>query len=74
MLKMLIFAAVVVVVVMLLRSSGRRKSVEPPPPAPLPEAMARCAHCGVYVPAGEAVGEGDNKFCSEEHQRIGIKH
>lgn len=30
--------------------------------------MVRCAHCGVHLPAGEAVREGEHYYCSIEHR------
>ena len=30
--------------------------------------MVRCSHCGVYVPRGEAVQDGDRYFCCREHR------
>jgi uncharacterized protein len=33
------------------------------------ETMIRCAQCGVYIPASEAiVSRADTAFCSEEHR------
>jgi uncharacterized protein len=33
------------------------------------ERMIRCAQCGVYIPASEAiVSRTDTAFCSEEHR------
>ena len=34
------------------------------------ESMVACAHCGLHVPASEAVGDGPY-FCSNEHRRAG---
>lgn len=39
--------------------------------APATEAMVRCAHCGVHLPRGEALFEGERPFCSETHRRAG---
>lgn len=38
----------------------------------LPEQMVSCAHCGLHVPASEAVAGTDTKqhFCSDEHRRL----
>lgn len=33
--------------------------------------MVRCAHCGTFVPAGDALADGDRNFCSAEHRRLG---
>jgi uncharacterized protein len=51
----------------LAASKGRRA-----PPARRRTAvghMLRCEHCGLFVPAEEAVREGGRVFCSEEHRR-----
>lgn len=35
-----------------------------------PEAMLPCKHCGVYIPASEAVQHASGSvFCCEEHRR-----
>ena len=33
--------------------------------------MVRCAHCATFVPATDAVPEGDLFYCSDEHRRLG---
>ena len=30
--------------------------------------MVPCSHCGVYVPRGEALQDGDRYFCCREHR------
>ena len=38
------------------------------------ERMVACAHCGVYLPLSESVGDqGDTVFCCEEHRRLGAR-
>jgi hypothetical protein len=33
-------------------------------------AMVRCAHCGVHLPLGKAIGDSQaGYFCSETHRR-----
>lgn len=45
------------------QDSDQRKQVEP---------IVRCTHCGVHVPASEALGSPTGAvFCSEEHR---LKH
>ncbi len=29
--------------------------------------IARCVHCGIYIPENESVKKGDEVFCSESH-------
>lgn len=36
-----------------------------------PQAMLRCAHCGLHLPAADAVGEGEAAYCTEAHRRLG---
>jgi len=33
----------------------------------VPEVMVSCAHCGVYIPASEALHQDGLDFCSQEH-------
>lgn len=30
--------------------------------------MVQCAHCGTYVPLGEAVREGERYYCCDDHR------
>ena len=39
----------------------------PPPPA-APQAMQRCAECGVHLPADEALPGRGGAFCCAEHR------
>jgi uncharacterized protein len=36
-----------------------------------PAAMLECAHCGLHLPAADAVREGDRVYCGEAHRRLG---
>lgn len=69
--KYLVLLIVVVVAIGLWRS---RRTIDTPSqtaaPA-LPQNMLACAHCGVHVPAAEALIEGDREFCCLEHMRRG---
>lgn len=40
-------------------------------PASAPEAMVRCAHCGIHLPRSEALLQGGQTWCSQEHARLG---
>jgi uncharacterized protein len=56
-----------------LRGPARR---EPRPTAPpggpkLPDAMLACAHCGLHLPATDALRDGDKAYCSDAHRRLG---
>lgn len=35
-----------------------------------PEQMVKCVHCGVYLPASEAIMQAGELFCSEEHRQL----
>lgn len=35
------------------------------------EPMARCAHCGIYMPRSEALLIGKQTWCCEDHARLG---
>lgn len=70
--KYLLIAVVVLVVLWLARGRSRR---EPPPAAPPrrpvdPQAMVRCAHCGVHLPAQDALSGARGSYCSAEHRRL----
>ncbi len=30
----------------------------------------RCDHCGVYIPANEALRDGEKNYCCPEHQEL----
>ncbi|MFN0183931.1 MAG: PP0621 family protein [Aquabacterium sp.] len=35
--------------------------------------MVRCAHCQVHLPSADALADGDRRYCSEEHRRLGTR-
>jgi len=41
-----------------------------PPSAPAPAPMLRCRHCGVHLPATDAVRGALGPYCSHEHRRL----
>lgn len=41
------------------------------PASSLPVAMVACAHCGLHLPAADAVPEGAHLYCSDAHRRLG---
>ena len=72
MLRFLLFVLLIVGGFLLLRNKLKGKSerkVTPPQTGNTPEAMQRCAHCGVYFPLSEAVHEQELTFCSEQHRQ-----
>lgn len=36
-----------------------------------PQAMVSCAHCGLHLPAADAVTAGDRHYCSAAHRALG---
>jgi uncharacterized protein len=38
---------------------------------PAAEVMIACAHCRIHVPLSEAIVDNDQRFCCEEHRRLG---
>ena len=38
---------------------------------PAPVVMVECAHCGVHLPAADALPEGSRLYCSDAHRRLG---
>jgi len=50
------------------RTAGQRLAEPPPPATPAP--MLRCRHCGVHLPAADAVRGALGPYCSHEHRRL----
>jgi uncharacterized protein len=46
--------------------TARRK-----PDAAKPVVMVECAHCGLHLPAADAVTEGSRLYCTDAHRRLG---
>ncbi len=61
------------------RERGERRDDTPPAPPPAaprsdgrPQAMLACAHCGVHLPAGDALRDaGGRAYCTESHRLAG---
>lgn len=41
------------------------------PPADAVSKMVTCSHCGVHLPADEAVYEDERAYCGQAHRRAG---
>jgi uncharacterized protein len=80
-LKILLVVGVVVAVDWVVMGRGRSRVGEPgaqPPSAPRPPAgspaatppqeIVTCAHCGLHLPASEALTAGSRRYCSAEHR------
>ncbi len=69
--RLLFLLLIVVAAVLWWKHSQRGRRQAPPPPAPppgQPEAMLRCAECGVHLPAHQALPGKGGAFCSSEHR------
>lgn len=59
------------------RLRGPRRDADSPagsgkaPASNLPVAMVACAHCGLHLPAADAVPDGARLYCSDAHRRLG---
>lgn len=47
------------------------KSAKPPGRAAAVDDMVACAHCGVHLPRADAIVDGDDLYCGEDHRRLG---
>jgi uncharacterized protein len=54
-----------------VRGSGSQSGAGKAAQADKPTVMVECAHCGLHLPAQDAVPEGSRLYCSEAHQRLG---
>lgn len=54
-------------------AGGKNSDAERPtkPPAIEPVEMVVCAHCGVHLPATDALALGTGLYCSDAHRRLG---
>lgn len=52
------------------RASGGRKAPPAAPPRGTPQAMTRCAHCGLHLPGTEAVAGERGSYCSAAHRQL----
>ncbi len=70
--KLLAWLLLVILVIWALRSKKSGVTDKMPEKQHLgaPELMVKCAHCGVYLPASEAITQSGELFCSEEHRHL----
>ena len=69
---------IVVIAIGVLMFTARRRRPErddrKPAPKPEPQAMVRCAHCGVHLPRDDALLDAAGRsFCGEAHRIAGPK-
>jgi uncharacterized protein len=73
--KYLLVLAVVFVAIWIWRKNRREEmKSRPPPPAPppavgAPQAMVRCAYCGLHLPAADAITGPSGVYCSTAHRQ-----
>lgn len=75
--KYLLVLAVVIIAIWLWRK-GRQEELRsrpppqrtPPPAVGAPTEMVRCAHCGLHLPATDAIGGTTGRlYCSAAHRK-----
>ena len=57
-----------------LRGPGRSNVKAPADRTPAgagPVTVVQCAHCGLHLPAADAVPDGSRLYCSDAHRRLG---
>jgi len=79
----LIIGGLLIARILARQNAGRRADAggpartRPPRAAPStaqsPEAMVRCAHCGIHMPRSDAVLSQGHTWCSSEHARLGVR-
>lgn len=74
--KYLLVLLVIAIAVGIWRSNRRaeREAAPPhrpaPPPAGEPARMLSCAHCGLHLPAADALQGHRGAYCSPEHRQL----
>lgn len=74
--KFLLLIVVIAIGVLMLTARRRRPDRDGRKPAakPEPQAMVRCAHCGVHLPRDDALLDAAGRsFCGEAHRIAGPK-
>jgi uncharacterized protein len=69
--KIVLVIIAVIALLWLLRGLGRRQPPTAPPSKPPPPAvqdMVACAHCGVHLPASDALPGRGGVFCGAAHR------
>ncbi|GAA5236107.1 hypothetical protein FOZ76_25265 [Verticiella sediminum] len=74
--KLLFWAAVVIVGLLVMRLMARHAAARTTAARRTSrsrrfEPMAQCAHCGVHLPAKDAIQRNGKHWCSEDHARLG---
>ncbi|RDI28306.1 PP0621 family protein [Pseudacidovorax intermedius] len=73
--KFLLVTLVVAVAIWIWRRNRQEELDAAPPPRPNarpavrgPQRMVRCAHCGLHLPAADAVPGRHGIYCSDRHR------
>ena len=73
--KSLLVALGVMIAIGIWRNNRRKEEDVPPPRRSKQrqvEQMVTCAHCGLHLPASDAVASKDQlHYCCSEHRRLG---
>ncbi len=56
---------------MFVRVLKKPSSQRDEPPKGIARDMVKCAHCGLHIPADEALLHDDRHYCSPEHRDAG---
>ena len=67
-LLLILVLAVIFIALGYRRSRPRQPEARPPQPSAQPEAMLRCAECGMHLPADESLPGKGGVFCSDAHR------
>ncbi|MDP3520196.1 MAG: PP0621 family protein [Hydrogenophaga sp.] len=50
-------------------AAARAQKPKPPPAVQAPAEMVSCRHCGLHLPAADAVAGAQGPYCSQDHRR-----
>ena len=53
------------------KTGADSRTAAPKTPGTSPVQMVECAHCGLHLPAADALPEGSRLYCSDAHRRLG---
>jgi uncharacterized protein len=69
--RLFLIVVAVVAIVLIVRFMLRQRRNAASPRTVVAGDMVRCAHCGLHLPAGSALRDGEHWYCSPEHRRLG---
>lgn len=70
------FLLVAVVILLLVwrwrtaRSATLNQRAPPKPPTPTALSMVVCQHCGIHIPAPDAIQGAQGVYCSDAHRQL----